>query len=354
MLMRGAINDTRGYVSELLAKAVNQGALDKDLTGIDKEKMVSFLRQYGDLSPDLFYKGSTRSGYKSYPGANDEVGEAKDPLTLKALLDQDMWGNVLSEEGITQQATMFQPVGGIDQTGRAIAKACGASVKLMCEVKELRRTPKGVRVVYLDRKTGKTSEITADYCISTIALHLLAKIPNDLSQDIQGGISQVTGGGEGMKIGFESRRFWEQDYQLYGGLSFSKSPRATLWTPSGGYHTPTGITVFYGGIELANLDRPAQFDGARAAWEGAFPGHGKELTKPIGVQWSKVPYNIGAGAHFSDATQWLYARLNQPDGPIYFAADYLSHVSGWQEGAIRSGHRAVKLIDERVQATKPA
>jgi monoamine oxidase len=355
MLMRAAINDTRGYVSELLAKAVNQGALDKDLTGIDKEKMVSFLRQYGDLSPDLFYKGSQRSGYKEYPGAADEVGVAHDPLTLQALLDQNMWGNVLSEEAITQQATMFQPVGGIAETGKAIAKALGPSVvKLMSEVTELRKTPTGVKVVYKDRATSKKYEVTGDYCISTIALHLLSRIPNDLSKDIQDGISKVTGGGEGMKIGFESRRFWEQDYQLYGGLSFSKDPTATLWTPSGGYHTPTGITVFYGGIQLKDLPRPEQFEAARAAWDGAFPGHGKELTKPIGVQWSKVPYNEGAGAHFGDDTKWLYDRLNQPDGPVYFAADYLSHVSGWQEGAIRSGHRAAKMINEKVQATKPA
>ena len=354
MLMRAAINDTRGYVSELLAKAVSKGALDQEMTGIDKEKMVSFLRQYGDLSPDLFYKGSTRSGYKDYPGAADEVGVAHDPLTLKALLDQDMWGNVLSEEGITQQATMFQPVGGIDMTGRAIAKALGPTVKLMSEVTQLRKVGNGVKVVYKERKTGKEHEVLADYCVSTIALHLLSKIPNDLSKDIQDGIAQVTGGGEGMKIGYESVRFWETDFQLYGGLSFSKSPRATLWTPSGGYHTKKGITVFYGGLELAKMSRVDQNENARKAWDGAFPGYGKLLEKPIGVQWSKVPYNLGAGSHFSDATQWLYARLNQNDGPIYFAADYLSHVSGWQEGAIRSGHHAVKQINERVQATKPA
>lgn len=48
---RRAINDTRGRVSELLAKAVNQGALDAEMTPADKERMLAFLRQYGDLSP---------------------------------------------------------------------------------------------------------------------------------------------------------------------------------------------------------------------------------------------------------------------------------------------------------------
>jgi len=44
----------------------------------------------------------------------------------------------------------------------------------------------------------------------------------------------------------------------------------------------------------------------------------------------------------------LYDRLNKGEAPFFFAADYLSHVSGWQEGAIRSGHYAVSKIATRV------
>src|ERR1700733_4616283 len=57
--MRQAVNDARGEISELLGKAVNRGALDQELTGHDKERMLAFLRQYGDLSPDLSFNGSS-------------------------------------------------------------------------------------------------------------------------------------------------------------------------------------------------------------------------------------------------------------------------------------------------------
>ena len=60
---RQVINDTRGHVAELLAKCVKRSALDEELTSDDKERMLVFLRKYGDLSPDYFYKGSARSGY---------------------------------------------------------------------------------------------------------------------------------------------------------------------------------------------------------------------------------------------------------------------------------------------------
>src|SRR6202522_910407 len=41
--------DTRGHVSELLAKCVQRGALDHGLTAGDKEQMVEFLKEYGPL-----------------------------------------------------------------------------------------------------------------------------------------------------------------------------------------------------------------------------------------------------------------------------------------------------------------
>ena len=71
---RQAINDFRGRIAELLSKATNRGALDRELTAEDKERLVAFLRTYGDLSKDGLYKGTDRAGYKVLPGAYDQVG----------------------------------------------------------------------------------------------------------------------------------------------------------------------------------------------------------------------------------------------------------------------------------------
>jgi monoamine oxidase len=66
---RQAVNDTRGHVSELLAKCIRKGALDEEITAEDRERMIAFLKQYGDLQPDLTFKGTERSGFKVPPGA---------------------------------------------------------------------------------------------------------------------------------------------------------------------------------------------------------------------------------------------------------------------------------------------
>ena len=75
--MRAAKADTYGYVSELLAKATDKGALDAELTAADKEALIAFLRNFGDLgskAEGYAYTGSSRAGYTVEPGAGQESG----------------------------------------------------------------------------------------------------------------------------------------------------------------------------------------------------------------------------------------------------------------------------------------
>ena len=48
---------------------------------------------------------------------------------MHALLDSDFWSGMLFEEELDQQATMFQPVGGMDRIPYAFAQAMGTIVK---------------------------------------------------------------------------------------------------------------------------------------------------------------------------------------------------------------------------------
>ena len=63
------VNDTRGEISELLGKAINRGALDQELSPHDKERMLAFLRHYGDLSPDLRLRRVDPRGLQDLAGA---------------------------------------------------------------------------------------------------------------------------------------------------------------------------------------------------------------------------------------------------------------------------------------------
>jgi len=355
--LRQAINDTRGRVSELLGKAINAGALDQDLTGADRDQMIEFLKTYGDLSPDLLYKGSTRSGYLDPPGAGDQIGVIREPLDMRTLLDADMWKDVMFEEIIDMQATTFQPVGGMDRITAAFEKKLGPVVQKSCEVKEIRRTPNGVSIIYRDGATGKPRMVGADYCICTIPISVLRTIPSDFAEPYRTAMVDIVYG-NAVKIAWQSRRFWETESHIYGGISFVRSLPGMIWYPSAKIMSEKGILI---GAYAADADAESlsakpltdQFALSRKAVEGLHPGHGKELESPLEIAWAKVPYSLGNSARWQAGQEQLYALLDTPDGPFYFAGEHLSHIGGWQEGAILSAHRAVRAIDKHRRTARP-
>jgi monoamine oxidase len=354
--MRRAVNDTRGHVSELLAKAISKGALDQELTGTDKDKMLAFLQTYGDLTPEKLYKGSERAGLKTEPGAGDERSSAYDPLPMRLLLDEDMWNGVLFEETSDMQATMFQPKGGMDQIPHAFAKALGpAIIKRGCEVRQVKKTETGVRVTYRDTKTGKESVVEGAYCISTIPLVVLAKVDMDLSPNYKA-IVQSTPYRDSVKIAWQAPRFWEgPQYQIYGGISWVKAANSLVWYPSHGMHTKTGVLLgAYGGApELTRMPRAEQIEYTRKIIDQLHPGAGKLLEKPLHVQWAKIPYSQGISVGWRPDEGPGYHTLLEPDGPIYFAGDYLARVGAWQEGAMRSAHRTIVMLDAAHRKGQP-
>jgi monoamine oxidase len=353
MQLRTVVNDTRGHVAELLAKALNKEALDQDITAADKERMVAFLKTYGDLNSDMFYKGSQRAGLKTAPGAAGEVGTAFDPVDMSALLSLDMWNGALFEESIDMQATMFQPKGGMDRIPAAFARALGPSViKRGCEVKQIRKTASGVRVSYKDQNNGKESVVEAAYCISTIPLPVLAKIDGDFSPAYKAAIGRAIGR-ESVKVGWQAPRFWEgPQYQIYGGISFTKAANALVWYPSHGMHTPKGVMLgaYSGNPALTSLSHTDQIEYTRKVIDQMHPGCGALLEKPLRVQWAKTPYSMGI---YVSTTPADYDLLGSPDGPIYFAGDYLAHVGAWQEGAMRSAHRTIAMLDATHRKGQP-
>jgi monoamine oxidase len=360
---RQAINDTRGHVSELLSKCIAKGALNDDLTAEDRDRMLSFLRMYGPLDKAGHYTGSERAGFKVKAGAGNELGTLSSPIDMDTLLDENFWEGILFEETFDQQATMFQPVGGMDRIAYAFAKELGSIVQYGAEVKEIRKTATGVRIAYTEGGARKTLE--ADYCLCGMPLQILKKTPNDFSAKVKNGIEECVYA-HAYKIAWESRRFWEQDYNIYGGLEHVSDGPTPIWLPSGGMFSERGVLVSGYGFGMASdlafekLTLQQKFDASRASIEKLHPGHGKELEKPLYVNWGWIPFNEGAWVNFYAPGEYAYTdeggpgyeTFIPPDGPIYFIGDHVTHILGWQEGAALSSLRAIQMIGERERAKR--
>lgn len=410
-VLRQVVADTRGHVSELLAKCMNQGALDADFAPEDRDRMLSFLRQYGSLDNAGKYNGSDRAGYAKLAGAGDQTGVLLQPIDMHTLLDDNFWQGMLFDQQFDMQATMFQPVGGMDRIPYAFAKSLGDIVKFNAPVTEIRKTSKGVTVMYTEN--GAAKKIEADYCLCGLPLTTLKKIPNDLNAPYKKVIDECSYAGA-YKVAWESRRFWEQDYNIYGGLEFCNVGCSPIWFPSAGMFSDRGVLVS-GYTDESNspfgkMELQAKFDESRKSIERLHPGHGKELEKPMYVGWGKVPYNEGSwirsyvpgqgrmrgangmggmnaattqpgagGAVGAVGTQQApgvaenkvtggaaapaaartqsnpgYDTLIQPDGRVIFIGDHVSHIVAWQEGAAVSALRGVQLLSDRAKAARLA
>ncbi len=369
--LREARADLRGYVDELLAKAVSREALDRPLTVDDKEALIEFLRDDGGLNPDLVYKPArAKDGslsrtsesrgfvYEDLPAARSHFGKLSDPLDFETVLKAGFGKHLDFENQFDQQPTMFQPVGGIDRIARAFEQRVGDRIRYRTEVKEIRRTLEGgVRIVYADLlEGGELREATADYCICTIPLSVLSSIPADFSPPMADAIKGVPYMDVG-KIGLPfRRRFWEEDDRIYGGISWTDQNITQLFYPNTDYLGTRGgvmIGYYHFGPDAAEVGKLAPAGRlAHALEQGAriHPQYPAEiLPGAFSVAWQRIPFNLGGWAVWSEeARARLYPILNEPDGPFYLAGEHLTYLGGWMAGAFESAKAVSAALHERV------
>ncbi|MCS6959248.1 MAG: flavin monoamine oxidase family protein [Pseudanabaenaceae cyanobacterium SKYGB_i_bin29] len=378
--VRAALADTRGYLSELLAKAVDKGALDQELSGVDKERLLEFLRTYGALGTretGFAYTGGSRRGWSNFdvdtnvetgeaPGAVGRRGNSGKPYTLADLLALRFANYEAFESGSEQQMLMYEPVGGIDAIVQGFIRqpSVGPRVRYNAEVTEIRKTSSGVRVV----TTQGTFE--GDYCICTIPLSVLRLLANagktDFSAAMVSAIDQVgrnyavTG-----KAAFETnRRFWEEDEDIYGGItncSFNTSvPGAnfipqlsTIWYPSSGFGSDRGVLVGYYnfGVNAANFGLLRDSDRIRIAVAQAAKIHpqlNQTFVSGVSVYWPAVKYSLGGWSSSGIDTYpaSVVSTLSSRDGNIWLAGEHMSNLTGWLAGAIESAKLVVQQINQ--------
>ncbi len=359
---RAAKADMYGYVSELLAKATDQGSLDSYLTAADKEALIEFLRDFGDLGKKVpgddgasfKYTGTDRRGYRIPPGAGLEEGTPLPPYPLSDVLASGV-GNYFSFEfGWDQAMMMFQPVGGMDRIPYAFEKAIGREkISYGTRVVKMSNTGSGVTVDYLN-PDGQPRRVEADFAICTLPPQIAAKVPGNLPAATIDALkyAQPTEAG---KMGIEyNRRWWELDRRIYGGITNTDTDLRNIWYPSHGYNGQRGTLIGYYNIGA----KARKFGGmhpdkrlARALELGAQvhgPAYAQHIHAAFSVDWSSVQHSEGAWTEWPSQTDPRYKELLEPAGNIYFAGSHLSHAISWQHGAMVSARATVSSLHDRV------
>ena len=351
--------DMRGHVAELLAKAVKDNRLDTELTGDDKNLLLDYLVHEGDLSrTDLQYRGNPGRGYKVKPGAGIDPGPGipSDPLEFHDLLGSKLGKLYSAVQEFDQQATMFQPVGGMDRIAKAFEKEVGRTIRYETVVRAIRQRDDGVTVEYRDA-SGAMGSIDGAFCLCTIPLAILGGIDNNFSPAFKQAVKSVAYAPVG-KIGLQmKRRFWEEDDFIYGGHVHTDAHAiGAISLPSTGWQSQKGVLLGYyqfGGdaAEISALSPKERMDFALAAGQKIFPTYRESCESAFSVAWHRVPYSLGGWAEWSPtARKETYPLLWEGEGRVLLAGEHMSYLPGWQAGAIESAWQQIARIHQRLSA----
>ncbi len=354
--------DFMGHVSELMVKAVKKDALADSVTKEDGEIVLEALREIGALDKNFRYvagpASSARRGWAKMPGGGLTAEPiASEPMTFETVLRSGMWSHITDSMNSTHHTAIFQPVGGMDMVPRAFAKKVGDVVRLNSKVTAIKQDEKGVTASYVDTKTGEKLTAQADWCICTIPLSILSQIEMNVGADMAAAIGAVPYAAS-LKVGLEfKRRFWEQDEQIYGGITMTDLPIGQISYPSTNYGSagPASLLGAYGfgafAFEFTSLP-PAERVARTVEWGSRIhPQYKDEFLNGIAVGWHRVPWTQGCFGQWTDEMRAEhYKNLCQIDGRIMLAGEHASYIPAWQEGGITSALDAIGRLHQRVMA----
>ncbi len=381
-------HNLRGYLAEMF-RTVDPTLLDAKLTGKEQATLLDELSQsFGDLNEQGVYGDNlSRAGYRPPgPGAGHQSGEYWKPFAFADLLQaKDIWEKQLfNDMRYYWQTSLMQPVGGIDNIAAAFmrqptpsGKRVGNLISLSRKITSIKLNDKRNKVILqsqhvdqLGNHLAKEREtFEADYCISTIAPSLLAKINNDFSSDFKNALNNGVSNVSACKVAWQAERFWESDkYQIYGGISWTSDTISQIWYPSTGFHNQRGILTgaYLRAGDATKFGTHSHNKRVKIAWKQGAKLHEElkptaknskgqpynNIDKAMTIAWQNMPFQ-DAGWYDCTAKEhkpYYNTMLKGQKGRFFMAGDAMSYMPGWMEGAITAGLMAKDNIVKKVKA----
>lgn len=347
------VADARGFLSELLYKAIDLNRFDQPLSSDDRERLMEFATAFGDLQEDGSYQGSRRAGYDDNGFVTPNVN--RDQLPFDKLLNSRWWGQgMMSSENTDWGEPLMEVTGGMDNIVKAFVRSISSPIHTNAQVQSIQLTEQGVDVVY--NQNGERRRITADYCFNSIPAHFMPGIPNNLPDEYREGLAALQPG-DFFKLGLQMKtRFWE-DEGIYGGATSSTQPIRTIWYPSHGIHGEKGVVLgayvtFDQAKIWARMSPEERIRFAAECGDKIHEGYSSYIEAGVSVPWGRMNHMMGCGTRWTaEVRDKYYTLLQQPaGGRHYMIGDQISYHSSWQEGALASAEYALLDLDTRVRA----
>jgi monoamine oxidase len=241
--------------------------------------------------------------------------------------------------------------GGSDLLPQAFAKHLEGKIVYGAPVVKIEQSASVARVVCM--KVGASQTLSADSVLVTIPFSVLQNIEWPALSAGKREVIKHTQYDAVSRVYLQTRnRFWEE--RGLNGFAFTRNA-IEIWQPTWSQPGPRGILMTYarpGEAErIASMKQSDRIEATLTQLDGIFSGLRSSFERGATKCWTEDEWARGAWAFVGFSN---FAAAIMPEGRVHFAGEHLSAWPSWMQGALQSGLRAVKEIDEAQYPTVKA
>ncbi|MDG6901636.1 MAG: FAD-dependent oxidoreductase, partial [Nitrososphaerota archaeon] len=258
-----------------------------------------------------------------------------------------IWLSVMAHYSRTSDE--FCVKGGNDLLPRAFAERLGDRILYSASATRIEQDATEVRVVYA--RSGKTTVISADRLVCAIPFTTLRRI--EFSPPLSPGKRRAV---DSLRYTPVTRVFLETASRFWADENITAQVASDLpigivedhtFTQAGTCGIIESHTANEAARKIVGLSGTQRLDFVVANLEMLYGGVGSKVTKGVSVSWDDEEYNHGAYAYFAPGEMTSFRQtIAKPEGLVHFAGEHTSGSFACMEGAVESGLRAAREINE--------
>ena len=241
-------------------------------------------------------------------------------------------------------ANWFKIVGGNDLLPKAFAAKLSEKILYGSPVRKVEQDERTVRVTFT--QAGAPQTISGDRLVCAIPYTTLrdVEIFPPFSKGKQQMIRELHYD-SASRVYFQTRKKYWLNKNL-NGFAITDHPME-VWNPAHNQQGQRGLLGAYLRYEKSQAITVMR-DGERLAWtleylEKVFPGLHEHAEGGVTKCWDEDEWARGAWAH---ANFFELLQITKPEGRCHFAGEHTSANASWMQGALESGNRVAKEINE--------
>jgi monoamine oxidase len=248
----------------------------------------------------------------------------------------------------SQERTRFKISGGNDLLPKAFAAKLKENIRYGSAVVRIEQDEHKVRAIAVQSGMHRTFE--TDRLICTVPFPVLRKVEVQppFSEAKRKAIAELAYD-PCTRVVLQCRaRFWERDG--YNGFGLSDLEQE-IWHPTFDQPGIRGLLVSFmcssAGQRAGAMDDDKRVEFVSREMEKAHPGLLDNLDGAVSKVWIADPWAGGAGSLPSPGQMsTICIGIERPEGRVHFAGEHTSKWPFWMQGALQSGLRAAKEVNE--------